>query len=159
MIFFCLGLNNKWYVASRTYSHPQKKEESFSGREDLVTRMSSLEWSHWCPPMRMGPYDRDTLSFRDNCSQWGSCRRSKKSCPYTGCPKKTHFQIAAGVTVNWLNHHLPAPPVSGDWFFGRFLVRLRRIKRPQVMSMVKFSPIALNFGYDFNVLVHFLYSI
>ena len=41
-------------------------------------------------------------------------------------------------------------------FFGRFLLRLSRIKRPQVMSMVKFSPIALNFGYDFVLLVHFL---
>ena len=68
---------------SRTYSHPQKKEGSFSGREDLVIRMSSLEWTHWCPAVQMGPYDRDTLSFRDNCSQWGSSRRSKESCPYT----------------------------------------------------------------------------
>ena len=67
---------------SRTYSHPQKKEGSFSGREDLVIRMSSLEWTHWCPAVQMGPYDRDTLSFRDNCSQWGSCRRSKESCLY-----------------------------------------------------------------------------
>ena len=28
--------------------------------------------------------------------------------------------------------------------------------RPQVMSMVKFSPIALNFGYDFDLFKHFL---
>ena len=69
--------------------------------------------------------------------------------------QKTHFQNAAGATVHWLNHHLPAPLVSGDWFFGRFLLRLSRIKRPQVMSMVKFSPIALNLGYDFVLLVHF----
>ena len=69
--------------------------------------------------------------------------------------KKTHFQNNAGATVHWLNHHLPAPLVSGDWFFGRFLLRLSRIKRPQVMSMVKFSPIALNFRYDFVLLVHF----
>ena len=73
-----------------------------------------------------------------------------------GVPKKTHFQNAAGATVHWLNHHLPAPLVSGDWFFGRFLLRLSRIKRPQVMSMVKFSPIALNFGCDFVLLVLFL---
>ena len=58
--------------------------------------------------------------------------------------------------MNWLNHHLPAPLVSGDWFSGRFLLRLSRIKRPKVMSMVKFSPIALNFGHDFVLLVHFL---
>ena len=31
-----------------------------------------------------------------------------------GIPKKTHFQNAAGATVHWLNHHLPAPLVSGD---------------------------------------------
>ena len=40
--------------------------------------------------------------------------------------------------------------------FGRFLLKISRIKLPQVMSMVKFSPIALNFGYDFVLLVHFL---
>ena len=32
---------------------------------------------------------------------------------------------------------------------GRFFLRLSRIKHPQVMSMVKFSSTALNFGYDF----------
>ena len=31
-----------------------------------------------------------------------------------------------------------------------------RIKRPQVMSIVKFCPAALDFGYDFVLLVHFL---
>ena len=69
--------------------------------------------------------------------------------------QKTHFQNATGATVHWLNHHLPAPLVFGDWFFGRFLLRLSRIKGPQVMSMVKFSPIALNFSYDIVLLVHF----
>ena len=29
----------------------------------------------------------------------------------TGCPKKTHFQNAVGVTVHWLNHKQPAPLV------------------------------------------------
>ena len=38
---------------------------------------------------------------------------------------------------------------------GCFSLRLSRIKRSQVMSMVKFSPTALNFGYDFALLVHF----
>ena len=57
--------------------------------------------------------------------------------------------------MHWLNHHLLAPLVSGDWFFGRFLLRLSRIKRPQSMSTVKFSPTTLNFGYDFVLLVHF----
>ena len=41
--------------------------------------------------MRMGPYDRDTLSFRDNCSQWGSCRRSKESCPNIPSFNWLHF--------------------------------------------------------------------
>ena len=41
-------------------------------------------------------------------------------------------------------------------FFGRFLLGLSRIKHPQVMSMVKFGPRALNFGYDFVLLVIFL---
>ena len=70
--------------------------------------------------------------------------------------QKTHFQNAAGATVHRLNHHLPAPLVSGDCFFGHFLIRLSRIKRPQIMSMIKFSPIALNFGYDFVLSIHFL---
>ena len=55
---------------------------------------------------------------------------------------------------HWLKYHLPAPFVSGVWFFGRILLRLSRTMRPQVMSMVKFSPITLNFGYDFVLLVH-----
>ena len=58
-------------------------------------------------------------------------------------------------TVHWLTHHLPTPLVPGDWFFGHFLLRLSRIKRPQVMSMPKFSPTALNVDYDFVLLVHF----
>ena len=28
--------------------------------------------------------------------------------------QKMHFQNAAGATVHWLHHHLPAPLVSGD---------------------------------------------
>ena len=40
-------------------------------------------------------------------------------------------------------------------FFGRFLPRLSLIKPSQVMLMVKFSPTALNFGFDFVLLVHF----
>ena len=84
------------------------------------------------------------------------CKENAKVQIYKRCPKKTHFQNAAGATVHWLNHHLPAPLVSGVWFFGRFLLRLSRIKRPQVTSTVKFSPlIALDYGYDFVLLVHF----
>ena len=52
-----------------------------------------------------------------------------------------------------------SPAVGTTWawkvFFGRFLLRLSRIKGPQVISMVKFSPIALNFSYDFVLYVHF----
>ena len=40
--------------------------------------------------------------------------------------------------------------------FGRFLLRQSLIKPSQVMFMVKFSPTALNFGYDFVLLVYFL---
>lgn len=36
----------------------------------------------------------------------------------------------------------------GKCSFGRFLLILSRFKRPQVMSLVKFRPTALNFGYD-----------
>ena len=57
------------------------------------------------------------------------------------------------------NHQQLAPLGPGMCslvFFGRFLLRLSKIKRPQVMSMVKFSPTALIFGYDFVPLVNFL---
>ena len=74
----------------------------------------------------------------------------------TGCPIKTQFQNAAGATVHRLNHHLPGPLVSGDWLFGRFLQRLSRTKPSQVIFMIKFSPTAINFGFDFVLLVHFL---
>ena len=50
--------------------------------------------------------------------------------------------------MHWFNHHPPVPLVSGDWFFGRFLLGLGRVKRNQVLSMVKLSPIAINFGCD-----------
>ena len=40
--------------------------------------------------------------------------------------------------MHWLNHKKPAPLVSGNKFFGRFLLRLSLIKPSQVMSMVKF---------------------
>ena len=76
-----------------------------------------------------------------------------------GVPNKTHFHNAVGATVHWLNYEKPAPLVSGNKFFGRFLLRLNLIKPSQVRFMVKFSPRTLNFGYDFVllliVLVHF----
>ena len=43
--------------------------------------------------------------------------------------------------------------------FERYLSILKETcpcKRPHVMSVVKFGPTALNFGYDFVLLVHFL---
>ena len=54
-------------------------------------------------------------------------------------------RYTGSITSGW--HHLGLESV----FFGRFLLRLSRIKRPRVMSMVKFGPIALNFV----LLVHF----
>ena len=51
--------------------------------------------------------------------------------------------------VHRLNHQWLATHGPRKRFFGRFLLRLSRIKRPRVTSMVKFSPMALNFGYDF----------
>ena len=48
------------------------------------------------------------------------------------------------------------PLVSENQFFGRFLLRLSLIKPSQVIFTIKFSPTALNFGYDFVLLVHFL---
>ena len=42
-------------------------------------------------------------------------------------------------------------------FFGRSLLQLSLIKPSQVIFMIKFSPTALNFGYDFVLLVHFLW--
>ena len=57
--------------------------------------------------------------------------------------------------VHWLNHQWLEPL---ECLFGHFLLTLSRIKRPQVMFMVKFSPTVLNFGYDFVLLVHFIWD-
>ena len=70
-----------------------------------------------------------------------------------GVPKKGTNRM------HWSHGAQSQSPVIGKtwaWkvFFGRFLLRLSRIKRPQVMSMVKFGPTTLNFGYDFVLLVH-----
>ena len=71
-----------------------------------------------------------------------------------------HFMVllepGAHFALHRLNHQWLAPLGPGKCFFGRFLLRLGRIKSSQVMSMVKFGPEALNFGYDFVILVHFL---
>ena len=40
-------------------------------------------------------------------------------------------------------------------FFWSFLTKTKQDQVPQVMSMVRFSPTALNFDYDFVLLVHF----
>ena len=48
------------------------------------------------------------------------------------------------------------PLMPGNQFFGRFLLRLSLINPSQVVSMVKYSPTALNFGYGFVLIVHFL---
>ena len=57
-----------------------------------------------------------------------------------------------------LNHQWLTPLGPGKCFCGRFLLRLSRIKRPQVMLTVKFNPIALNFGNDFVLLEHFFWD-
>ena len=61
----------------------------------------------------------------------------------------------------WSQSALAQSPFAGTpcvWrlIFWAFLTKTkRRIKPSQVMSIEKFSPIALNFGYDFVLLVHF----
>ena len=66
------------------------------------------------------------------------------------------LEPGAHFALHRLNHQWLAPLGPGKCFFGRFLLRLGRIKSSQVMSMVKFGPRALNFGYDFVLLVIFL---
>ena len=72
-----------------------------------------------------------------------------------GVPKKCTNRMlleprcTGSITSGW--HHLSLESV-----FCRFLLRLSRIKPPQVMSMAKFGPTALHFGYDFVLLMHFL---
>ena len=72
-----------------------------------------------------------------------------------------------GVPINtlseccWSHSSLAQSPFADTpcvWrlIFWAFLTKTkRRIKPSQVMSIEKFSPIALNFGYDFVLLVHF----
>ena len=54
-----------------------------------------------------------------------------------------------------LHHQRLSPLGPGKCLFGRFVLRLSRIKRLQVMSMGKIGPTALNFVYDFVLSVHF----
>ena len=46
-------------------------------------------------------------------------------------------------------------PCVWKLIFGRFVLRLCLFKPSQVIFMIKFSPTALSFGYDFVLLVHF----
>ena len=63
--------------------------------------------------------------------------------------------LSAGAMVQRLNHQCWLAPLGPGITKSVFGLSLSRIKRPQVMSMVKYSPRALNFGYDFVLLVHF----
>ena len=75
--------------------------------------------------------------------------------------QKTHFQNAARATVHWLNHHLPAPLHPCVWtliIWSFFIKDSAGSSAPKSMSMVKLSPIALNFGFDFVLLVHFFWD-
>ena len=54
-------------------------------------------------------------------------------------------------TYSIISSRYPSQPdldkgVTGNYFFGRSLLKLSRIKRSQVMSMGKFGPAALNFS-------------
>lgn len=71
---------------------------------------------------------------------------------HTGCAKKrSYLQNAAGAMGQRTLVQSPKDGTPWAWkmLFGRFLLRLSKIKRSQVMSMGKFDPTALNFGYDF----------
>ena len=66
--------------------------------------------------------------------------------------QKKHFQNAVGATVHW-HSEVASTPCVWKLIFRSFLTKT---KPSQVMFMVKFSPTALNFCYDFVLLVHFL---
>ena len=65
--------------------------------------------------------------------------------------QKKHFQNAVGATVHW-HSEVASTPCVWKLIFRSFLTKT---KPSQVMFMVKFSPTALNFCYDFVLLVHF----
>ena len=75
-------------------------------------------------------------------------QKQNASSNIQGIPKKGNNRMC------W-SHCAPVQsPLAGTpWAWkmrtARFLLRLRRIKRLQDISMGKFGPIALNFGYDF----------
>ena len=69
--------------------------------------------------------------------------------------------VATNFKSGWGHSALAQSQVAGTLyvlklFFGRFLLRLSLIKPNQVIFMIKFSPTALNFGYDLVLLEHFL---
>ena len=70
----------------------------------------------------------------------------------TGCPKKYIMLLEPwctdSITSQWL------APLGPRSVFGGFLL----LVKTKLMSMVKFSPTALNFGYDLVLLVHFFWA-
>ena len=68
----------------------------------------------------------------------------------TGCPKKRTFRMAQS--------QVAGTSCVRKQIFDRFLLRLSLIKPFQDIFMVKFSPIALNFGYDFALLTPFFWD-
>ena len=104
-----------------------------------------------CVINRNGLRGTDCAPHGDN-RQQHSMDKNKTKPTYIGCPKKNALSECC-----WSYSALAESPFAGTPCVLRliFLLRLSRIKRPQVISMVKFSPIALNFGNEFVLFVHF----
>ena len=118
-------------VSSSCYvlSHLQRRQ---SRHEQEAFRQRRVQSSHWIFPK---------LSFNG----------IKFSIQYRVSQNKRTFRMLLEPHCTGSNTICRHPLCLEIDFFGRFL--LSRIKRPHVN--VKFSPIALNFGYNFVLIVHF----
>ena len=100
----------------------------------------NLDISNWKYTKKLQNHKGEAFTNKSRCVTTKNCHCLKMEHDFVirhllvlnlsvqGVPKKKHFQNAAGATVHWLNHHLPAPLVSRDCLFGRFFLRLSRIK-------------------------------
>ena len=120
----------------------------------------------WLPKKLISPPDKCksagwTVAAQLAPPSQSSCKKKNwlqgvpKKWLITGCPKKKWL-----IECCWSHGAHGQSPLAGTpwvWklLFWSFLTKTSRIKRSQVMSMVKFSPKAFNFGYEFVLLVIF----
>ena len=107
-----------------------------------------------CVINRNGLRGTDCAPHGDN-RQQHSMGKNKTKHTYIGCPKKNALSECC-----WSHSALAQSPFASTpcvWrlIFWSFLTKTKQDKAPLSQVNGKFSPIALNFSYDFVLYVHF----